>query len=66
MPESKRIKGPSDRGPDGGQHILLNQQIGSMDKLLEYYKKDSEQDLRSEMFELNNYSRNFGFIEIIS
>ena len=28
-------------------------QIGSMDKLLEYYKKDSEQDLRSEMFELN-------------
>ena len=29
------------------------EQIGSMDKLLEYYKKDSEQDLRSEMFELN-------------
>ena len=32
------------------------QQIGSMDKLLEYYKKDSEQELRSEMFELNKNS----------
>ena len=31
----------------------LAQQIGSIEKLLEYYKKDSEQDLRSEMFELN-------------
>ena len=31
----------------------LSQQIGSIEKLLEYYKKDSEQDLRSEMFELN-------------
>lgn len=31
-------------------------QIGSMDKLLEYYKKDSEQELRSEMFELNKNS----------
>ena len=29
------------------------EQIGSMEKLLEYYKKDSEEDLRSEMFELN-------------
>ena len=28
-------------------------QIGSMEKLLEYYKKNSEQELRSEMFELN-------------
>ena len=28
-------------------------QIGSMEKLLDYYKKDSEQDLRSEMIELN-------------
>tara|TARA_X000001036_G_C20625388_1_gene784885 strand:- start:215 stop:1561 length:1347 start_codon:yes stop_codon:yes gene_type:complete len=32
------------------------EQIGSMDKLLEYYKKDSEQELRSEMFELNKNS----------
>ncbi|RLD28015.1 MAG: peptidylprolyl isomerase [Bacteroidetes bacterium] len=29
------------------------QQIGSMKKLLEYYKKDDEQELRDEMFELN-------------
>ncbi len=29
------------------------QQIGSMEKLLEYYKKENEQDLRDEMFELN-------------
>ena len=29
------------------------EQIGSMEKLLKYYKKDSEDDLRSEMFELN-------------
>ena len=28
-------------------------QIGSMEKLLDYYKKDSEEDLRSEMIELN-------------
>ena len=32
------------------------QQIGSMDKLLKYYKKESEQELRSEMFELNKNS----------
>ena len=31
-------------------------QIGSMEKLLDYYKKDSEQDLRSEMIELNRSS----------
>ncbi len=31
----------------------LAEQIGSMDKLLKYYKKDSEQELRSEMYELN-------------
>ncbi len=29
------------------------QQIGSMKKLLEFYKKDDEQELRDEMFELN-------------
>lgn len=28
-------------------------QIGSMDKLIEYYNKSSEQDLRDEMYELN-------------
>jgi len=32
------------------------EQIGSMDKLLSYYKKDSEQELRDEMFELNKNS----------
>ncbi|MFV0540656.1 MAG: peptidylprolyl isomerase [Aestuariibaculum sp.] len=29
------------------------QQIGSMDKLLQFYKKDDEQSLRDEMFEIN-------------
>ena len=29
------------------------QQIGSMEKLLAYYKKESEQELRDEMFEIN-------------
>lgn len=29
------------------------QQIGSMEKLLEYYKKENEQELRDDMFELN-------------
>ncbi|MCO4820841.1 MAG: peptidylprolyl isomerase [Flavobacteriaceae bacterium] len=29
------------------------QQIGSMDKLVAYYKKDSEQELRDEMYEIN-------------
>jgi peptidyl-prolyl cis-trans isomerase SurA len=33
------------------------QQIGSMDKLLDYYKKESEQELRDDMFELNKNSR---------
>lgn len=28
-------------------------QIGSMDKLLEFYKKDSERELREEMFQIN-------------
>ncbi|MCK5400720.1 MAG: peptidylprolyl isomerase [Flavobacteriaceae bacterium] len=29
------------------------QQIGSIEKLIEYYRKESEQELRDEMFELN-------------
>ena len=29
------------------------EQIGSMEKLVAYYKKSSEQELRDEMFELN-------------
>jgi len=29
------------------------EQIGSMDKLVEFYKKDNEQELRTEMYELN-------------
>ena len=35
---------------------MFAQQIGSMDKLIEYYNKSSEQELRSEMFELNKNS----------
>ncbi len=33
------------------------QQIGSMDKLVAYYKKESEQQLREEMYELNKSNR---------
>ncbi len=33
------------------------QQIGSMEKLVEYYKKESEQQLRLEMYELNKNNR---------
>ncbi len=33
------------------------QQIGSMDKLIDYYKKESEQQLRDEMYELNKSNR---------
>jgi peptidyl-prolyl cis-trans isomerase SurA len=32
------------------------EQIGSMDKLINYYNKNSEQELRNEMFELNKSS----------
>ena len=32
-------------------------QIGSMDKLVAYYKKESEQDLRDEMYELNRNNK---------
>jgi peptidyl-prolyl cis-trans isomerase SurA len=35
---------------------MFAQQIGSMDKLIEYYNKSSEQELRAEMFELNKNS----------
>ena len=35
---------------------MFAQQIGSMDKLIEYYNKSSEQELRTEMFELNKNS----------
>lgn len=35
---------------------MFAEQIGSMDKLIEYYNKGSEQELRSEMFELNKNS----------
>ena len=31
----------------------MSQQIGSLDKLIAFYKKDSEQDLRDEMYTLN-------------
>ena len=36
---------------------MFAKQIGSMDKLIEYYNKSSEQELRSEMFELNKNSQ---------
>ncbi len=36
---------------------MFAEQIGSMDKLIEYYNKSSEQELRSEMFELNKNSQ---------
>lgn len=32
---------------------VMSQQIGSIDKLVEFYNKTSEQELRDEMFELN-------------
>ena len=35
---------------------MFAEQIGSMDKLIDYYNKSSEQELRSEMFELNKNS----------
>ena len=35
---------------------VLAEQIGSMEKLISYYKKNSEQDLREEIFELNKNS----------
>lgn len=33
------------------------QQIGSMDKLVEYYKKESEEELREEMYKLNKNNK---------
>jgi len=36
---------------------MFAKQIGSMDKLIEYYNKSSEQELRLEMFELNKNSQ---------
>ncbi len=35
---------------------VLAEQIGSMEKLITYYKKNSEQELREEIFELNKNS----------
>ena len=35
---------------------VLAEQIGSMEKLISYYKKNSEQELREEIFELNKNS----------
>ena len=35
---------------------MFAEQIGSMEKLIDYYNKGSEQELRSEMFELNKNS----------
>lgn len=32
---------------------VMSQQIGGIDKLIEFYKKSTEQELRDEMFELN-------------
>ncbi len=35
------------------QISVFSQQIGSLEKLIAFYKKDTEQELRDEMFELN-------------
>ncbi len=35
------------------QLAQLEQHIGSMDKVLEYYRKDSEKEIRDELFEVN-------------
>ncbi|MCH7523864.1 MAG: peptidylprolyl isomerase [Bacteroidetes bacterium] len=41
----------------------FSRQIGSMDKLLEFYKKETEQELRDEMFELNKNGRMIGLMQ---
>lgn len=41
----------------------FSQQIGSMDKLLEFYKKETEQELKDEMFELNKNGRMIGLMQ---
>lgn len=40
-----------------GQLNAFAQQIGSMEKLVAYYKKESEQELRDEMYELNKSNK---------
>ena len=39
------------------QLTAFAQQIGSMEKLVEYYKKDSEEELKEEMYELNKNNK---------
>lgn len=41
----------------------FSRQIGSMDKLLEFYKKETEQELKDEMFELNKNGRMIGLMQ---
>jgi peptidyl-prolyl cis-trans isomerase SurA len=45
------------RASVNGQLNAFAQQIGSMEKLVAYYKKDSEQELRDEMYELNKSNK---------
>ena len=41
----------------------FSRQIGSMDKLLKFYKKETEQELKDEMFELNKNGRMIGLMQ---
>lgn len=45
------------------QIYAFMQQKGSIDELLEFYKKDSEQELRDEMYELNKEARMAGMMQ---
>ncbi len=35
----------------------MTQQVGSLEKVLEFYKKDSEAEFRAELFEINKQNR---------
>ncbi|WZL89699.1 peptidylprolyl isomerase [Salinimicrobium sp. 3283s] len=39
------------------QLAYMTQQVGSLEKVLEFYKKDSEADFRAELFEINKQNR---------
>ncbi|WP_029033317.1 peptidylprolyl isomerase [Salinimicrobium terrae] len=39
------------------QMAYMTQQVGSMEKVLEFYKKDSEAEFRAELFEINKQNR---------
>ncbi len=39
------------------QLVYMTQQVGSLEKVLEFYKKDSEAEFRAELFEINKQNR---------